>query len=95
MITLPPPDDRALFEVEDNGCGIPAADLERVFERFYQVDKSRSLSMGGTGLGLAIVKHAVMAMGGEVSVASEEGRWTIFRFSLPLTPSGHFGKRTA
>jgi signal transduction histidine kinase len=77
--------DAALFEVEDNGCGIPRAELERVFERFYQVDKSRSLSLGGTGLGLAIVKHAVHAMGGEVSVRSEEGQFTIFSFTLPLT----------
>lgn len=87
--------DRAAFEVEDNGCGIPAADLERVFERFYQVDKSRSLSVGGTGLGLAIVKHAVIAMGGEVSVESEEGRGTVFRFSLPMVSSRSIARVTS
>ncbi|RIK68420.1 MAG: hypothetical protein DCC66_10180 [Planctomycetota bacterium] len=74
----------ARLEVEDNGCGIPAGDLDRVFERFYQVDKSRRVGIGGTGLGLAIVKHAVHGMGGEVSIASEEGRFTRVSFTVPV-----------
>jgi len=76
--------DMARLDVEDNGCGIPKADLERVFERFYQVDKSRRVGIGGTGLGLAIVKHAVLGMGGEVSIASEEGRFTRVSFTVPV-----------
>jgi two-component system phosphate regulon sensor histidine kinase PhoR len=79
--------DRAVFEVQDDGCGIPRHDLERVFERFYQVDKSRDRTVGGTGLGLAIVKHAVHAMGGEVSIASEFGRGTTVSFWIPLLRS--------
>lgn len=74
----------ARLEVEDNGCGIPPSDLDRVFERFYQVDKSRRVGIGGTGLGLAIVKHAVHGMGGEVSIASEEGRFTRVSFTVPM-----------
>lgn len=74
----------ARLDVEDNGCGIPPGDLERVFERFYQVDKSRRVGIGGTGLGLAIVKHAVLGMGGEVSIASEEGRFTRVSFTVPV-----------
>lgn len=71
------------FDVRDNGCGIPHEDLERVFERFYQVDKSRGRTGGGTGLGLAIVKHAVGAMGGEVRISSALGEGTEVSFSIP------------
>jgi two-component system phosphate regulon sensor histidine kinase PhoR len=76
-------DDRTYFDVEDNGCGIPRADLDRVFERFYQVDKSRSVSTGGTGLGLAIVKHAVQRLRGGVTLQSEVGTGTKVTFWLP------------
>jgi len=69
--------------VRDDGPGIPAAALERVFERFYRVDKARSRDQGGTGLGLAIVKHIVHAHGGEVRVASELGKGATFFFTLP------------
>lgn len=75
--------DTVSFEVEDTGVGIPAADLPRVFERFYRVDKARSRSVGGTGLGLAIVKHLVQAMKGNVRVASTVGKGTTFRVTLP------------
>jgi two-component system phosphate regulon sensor histidine kinase PhoR len=78
-------DGKTWFEVEDDGCGIPPEDLDRVFERFYQVDKSRGRSEGGTGLGLAIVKHAVHALGGEVSIRSEVGRGTTVSFWLPVS----------
>jgi two-component system, OmpR family, phosphate regulon sensor histidine kinase PhoR len=74
-------------EVEDTGIGIPTHSLQRVFERFYRVDKGRSRQMGGTGLGLAIVKHATRAHGGRVSVRSEEGRGTTFSVTLPLSQS--------
>ncbi len=73
-------------EVEDTGIGIPAADLPRLFERFYRVDKARSRDLGGTGLGLSIVKHLVQSLGGEVYVDSEPGRGTTFAFTLPRPP---------
>jgi len=69
--------------VEDTGEGIPAQHLERLFERFYRVDRARSRDMGGTGLGLAIVKHLARAHGGEVSVTSELGKGSVFTIELP------------
>jgi two-component system phosphate regulon sensor histidine kinase PhoR len=72
--------------VVDTGIGIPAADLPRITERFYRVDKARSRELGGTGLGLAIVKHLVMAHGGELRIESEQERGTSVRFTLPVEP---------
>jgi len=69
--------------VQDNGDGLPAQHLERVFERFYRVDRARSRDMGGTGLGLAIVKHLALLHGGEVTVASEVGKGSAFTIHLP------------
>ncbi len=69
--------------VEDSGEGIPAQHLERLFERFYRVDRARSRDLGGIGLGLAIVKHLARAHGGEVSVSSEVGKGTAFTIELP------------
>jgi two-component system phosphate regulon sensor histidine kinase PhoR len=69
--------------VQDDGPGIPAPSLERVFERFYRVDKSRSREQGGTGLGLAIVKHIVQSHGGKVWVTSQPGQGARFSFTLP------------
>lgn len=69
--------------VEDTGEGIPAQHLERLFERFYRVDRARSREMGGTGLGLAIVKHLARAHGGEVTVTSEVGTGSTFTIELP------------
>jgi two-component system, OmpR family, phosphate regulon sensor histidine kinase PhoR len=71
--------------VQDDGPGIPAEALERVFERFYRVDKARSRDQGGTGLGLSIVKHIVQAHGGEVRVVSEVGKGATFFFTLPVS----------
>ena len=69
--------------VSDDGPGIPAESLDRVFERFYRVDKARSRDQGGTGLGLAIVKHIVQAHGGEAWAKSESGKGATFFFTLP------------
>jgi len=76
-------DDRLELFVQDDGPGIPPEALDRVFERFYRVDKARSRDQGGTGLGLSIVKHIVQAHGGEVRVESELGKGATFFFTLP------------
>jgi signal transduction histidine kinase len=68
--------------VIDNGIGIPESDLERIFERFYRVDKARSADAGGTGLGLAIVKYLVQAIGGSISVRSRLGEGSEFTLRL-------------
>jgi two-component system phosphate regulon sensor histidine kinase PhoR len=73
--------------VADTGIGIPAADLPRITERFYRVDKARSRELGGTGLGLAIVKHLVLAHGGELRIESLEQQGTTVRFTLPIRPA--------
>lgn len=73
-----------IIEVEDNGIGIPAEDIPRIFERFYRVDRSRSREMGGTGLGLSIVKHVAQVHGGQIEVESTPGKGTTFRLKLPL-----------
>ena len=72
--------------VEDDGDGIPMHHLERLFERFYRVDRARSSDMGGTGLGLAIVKHLALLHGGEVTVTSELEKGTSFTIHLPHAP---------
>ncbi len=77
------PGTRDRILVQDNGDGIPAQHLERLFERFYRVDRARSRDMGGTGLGLAIVKHIALLHGGEVTVTSELGKGSTFTIHLP------------
>ena len=69
--------------VRDRGIGIPAKDLERIFERFYRVDRARSRETGGTGLGLSIVRHVATNHGGEVLVESQEGLGSTFTLRLP------------
>jgi two-component system sensor histidine kinase SenX3 len=76
------------ISVADQGIGIPARDLDRIFERFYRVDPARSRATGGTGLGLAIVKHVTAAHGGTVLVWSKEGAGSTFTLRLPLRPGG-------
>jgi two-component system phosphate regulon sensor histidine kinase PhoR len=78
-------DDKLEMFVQDDGPGIPAESLDRVFERFYRVDKARSRDQGGTGLGLSIVKHIVQAHGGEVWLKSELGKGATFFFTLTAT----------
>ena len=69
--------------VQDDGPGIPAESLERLFERFYRVDKARSREQGGTGLGLSIVKHIIQNHGGKIWASSEPGKGATFLFTLP------------
>ena len=76
-------DEAVEVTVTDQGQGIPAAEQERIFERFYRVDAARSRATGGTGLGLAIVKHVCANHGGRVSVWSQEGRGSTFTMTLP------------
>ena len=77
-------DGSVVFEVADDGPGIGAEHLPRLFERFYRVDKARSRELGGTGLGLSIVKHLVESVGGAASVTSEPGVGSRFRVRFPL-----------
>jgi len=79
----PSPQPLIRISVRDTGIGINAKYQERVFERFYRVDKARSREMGGTGLGLAIVKHLAQSFGGSVSVESEPGQGSTFTVELP------------
>jgi len=74
------------ISVQDHGIGIPTRDYERIFERFYRVDRARSRDTGGTGLGLAIVRHVATNHGGRVSVSSREGEGSTFVLRLPAGP---------
>jgi two-component system sensor histidine kinase SenX3 len=75
-------DDEVRIDVVDRGPGIPPEEQERVFERFYRVDKARSRKLGGTGLGLSIVRHVMAAHGGRVELESEPGRGSHFSLFL-------------
>ncbi len=72
--------------MKDTGAGIPEECQDRVFERFYRVNRSHSREVGGTGLGLSIVKHAVMIHGGRIKINSEIGKGTEFIVTLPNKP---------
>jgi two-component system sensor histidine kinase SenX3 len=82
-VTVRPQDDNVEVQVSDKGIGIPMASLERIFERFYRVDRARSRGTGGTGLGLSIVRHVVTNHGGEVNVRSREGEGSTFILRFP------------
>jgi len=73
-----------LLSIADTGDGIPPSDLQRIFERFYRVDKARTRDSGGTGLGLSIVKHAVESQGGSITVSSKLGAGSQFSIRLPI-----------
>lgn len=75
------------ISVRDHGIGIPARDLERIFERFYRVDRARARDTGGTGLGLAIVRHVATNHGGHVHVSSQEGEGSTFTLQIPAAPA--------
>jgi two-component system phosphate regulon sensor histidine kinase PhoR len=78
--------DEVTIWVRDPGMGVPRADLTRIFERFYKVDRARVRGRGGTGLGLSIARHVVDAHGGRIWVESEEGQGSTFWFTLPTVP---------
>lgn len=92
VIVTPSASDLIKVVVKDQGSGIPAAELDRIFERFYRVDAARSRRTGGTGLGLAIVKHIAANHGGDVRVWSEPGHGSTFTITLPA--AGPAAERT-
>jgi two-component system phosphate regulon sensor histidine kinase PhoR len=87
VTTLADADGGARVQVKDDGPGIEAGHRERVFERFYRVDKARSRSLGGTGLGLAIVRHLAESIGARVTLESEPGKGSTFTLVLPPRPA--------
>ncbi len=88
-------DDLVRLSVADHGIGIPRRDLERIFERFYRVDRARSRDTGGTGLGLAIVRHVAHNHGGDVEVTSREGEGSTFTLAVPAAPDHLVADRSA
>ena len=76
--------EQAILQVADTGIGIPEESRERIFERFYRVDKSRSKEVGGTGLGLSIVKHAAMLHKAGIDVSSRPGTGTTIQVTFPI-----------
>lgn len=82
-------DENLILSIKDNGMGIPKKDQERIFERFYRVDKGRSRKQGGTGLGLSIVKHIVSYAQGNIEVSSAPGQGSCFTVTLPVRQTQH------
>ena len=87
VVAARPADLMVEITVTDQGIGIPAAEIDRIFERFYRVDPARHRSTGGTGLGLSIVKHVAASHGGEVRVWSSPGQGSSFTLTLPRRPA--------
>ncbi|MGM0396411.1 MAG: sensor histidine kinase [Bacillota bacterium] len=83
VLTVQEKRDQGILQVADTGIGIPKEDQTRIFERFYQVDKSRSKKAGGSGLGLSIVKHIVQSHGGTINLKSSPGNGTTITVALP------------
>ncbi len=86
VVTTRSEGEQVQISVVDQGIGIPAEDIDRIFERFYRVDPARHRSTGGTGLGLAIVKHVAATHGGDISVWSVQGQGSTFTLTLPRNP---------
>ncbi len=86
-VTIKKENDYAVIRVSDNGIGIPEDEQDRIFERFYRVDKARSRNSGGTGLGLSIVKYLIENLNGSISVESKLGLGTTFIVKLPIHPN--------
>ncbi len=87
------PSHEICFSVTDNGCGIAAEHHERIFERFYRVDKARSRKLGGSGLGLSIVKHIALVHNGRATVKSSPGKGSTFYIHIPLLNSDTGGTK--
>ena len=87
-VTLSGDEETCVLTVEDNGIGIPAEDMPRIFDRFYRVDKMRSRADGGTGLGLSIVSDTVRRRGGSISAHAREGGGSVFTVQLPRVREG-------
>lgn len=83
-VTVQRSDQHVTLEVADTGMGIPEQDQDRIFERFYRIDKARSRAAGGTGLGLSLVRHATERHGGHIKLSSALGRGSCFRVELPV-----------
>jgi two-component system OmpR family sensor kinase len=86
-IRLSAEDEQVVLEVADEGPGVPAQEADRIFERFYRTDRSRTRSRGGVGLGLAIVRSVAEAHGGVVAYRARPGGGSVFRVVLPLAPA--------
>ena len=82
-VNVAPEGEKVVLRVSDTGVGIPKNSIDRIFERFYRVDKSRSKAVGGTGLGLSIVKHAALIEKADVRVESEPGEGSTFTVTFP------------
>ena len=94
VVTTRSEGDEVQVTVVDQGIGIPASDIDRIFERFYRVDPARHRSTGGTGLGLSIVKHVAATHGGDISVWSVQGQGSTFTLTLPRRSDPQHGAST-